>query len=168
MTYHGLGRGDGKRFYTVERVHCIVDHGPESEKFAPATIGDVRNKWSRVVPVLEAHPRLSRYSTKIDAQTHDDDTDNEENLKNREEELDFSVHADKHDSYHESDDKEDRDPDCRIEIGPVLHEYNRCCNLGWHTEEGSVYDVPADRKAKSWIHKDLCMTDKSSSLREQC
>lgn len=117
-----LGCGDGERFDAVEGIDCVVDDGPEAEKLAPASAGDVGNKGARVVPVSETDSLLSWYSSEIDAEAHDDNADDEQDLENGKEEFDFSVDADEYNCHCKCYYKENGNPYCRTQIGPVFNQ----------------------------------------------
>lgn len=136
-----LGSGHGNAFDAGEGEDGVGHDGPVAEKLAPAATADVLDERAGVLPVAEADPIHPWDSTEVDDQAQDDEENNEEDLQDGKEELDFAVHPDQGNADDEGQHDDHDDPHGAVDVGPELEEDADCRDLGRDGQPVSVDDV---------------------------
>lgn len=115
------------------------------------------------MPVLRANVAtgVGRNTTAIDDDTEDDETRASENLDHREDELDLTETLYTENVDDSESNKEDSDPDGRVDLGTALPELNRntgSSNLEWQDEQPGDGVVPAHGETPRLVDEaaDVC------------
>ena len=105
-----LSRSDRHHLHATVGESSIDECGPETGETAGGALTDILLHRTGVLPVPETKTVVSRPSTKIDDQGHEEQSDNRDDLDTGEHEFRFAVDLDGEDVEAEDDDDDDGDP----------------------------------------------------------
>lgn len=143
----GLTSSDGNHLNTAVRESSVDEGGEETKEATSAAGGDVLGHGTRVLPVVEAKTTLGRTSAKVNAECHDQETDNGDDLDRGEQEFGFTIDGDGEDIQAHNEHKDNGDPGSDVDVdstGPVLDNDRRGGDFSAESDSARIPVVPAD------------------------